>query len=552
MKLSPKLSSKSLKAVKRALKRRKTVKAKITLTAKDRVGQHHRSEAHDPAAPVARCVTVSAVSRRRVQSVVAVVLLLGALATAAALLLSDSPQRELIPGAGTGDDHFDPLAFRPERTAELERSAAAGSSQVLYAKSPGGATASARRTAEWRPEVESAARRFNVDADVLEAMVLLESAGRPDVVAGQSLESAVGLTQILAETAVNLLGMKVDLSASRRFTRRIAAAVGRGDAEAVRRLEAARRRADERFDPAKSLAATGRYLTIARERFGRDDLAVVSYHMGIGNLEAALRAYAEDAETPIAEVVRRDALGYARLFFDSTPLLHAEAHDRLARLGDDSATYLWRVLAAREIMRLNRADPIELARLQRLHAAKASAEEVLHPPATTFVFDTPADVLDARRRGLLVDIEPSVAGRHVSVSPRMGELAERLKQPRDLPRLAPRGACGLAYIGLGVEAISGEAPLTVTSAVRDRAYQRLVARRNAQATRGYSLHTTGYAFDVLRSYRNNEQARAFQFWLDRLQALNLIAWVREPGAIHVTVSSRARALVPLLVKGRVR
>jgi hypothetical protein len=30
--------------------------------------------------------------------------------------------------------------------------------------------------------------------------------------------------------------------------------------------------------------------------------------------------------------------------------------------------------------------------------------------------------------------------------------------------------------------------------------------------------------------------------LDRLQALNLIAWVREPGAIHIAVSSNASAL----------
>jgi hypothetical protein len=75
----------------------------------------------------------------------------------------------------------------------------------------------------------------------------------------------------------------------------------------------------------------------------------------------------------------------------------------------------------------------------------------------------------------------------------------------------------------------------------------LVTRRNNQATRGYSLHTTGYAFDVLRSYRSNRQAGAFQFWLDRLQALGLIAWVREPAAIHVTVSDRGRELVPFLV-----
>jgi hypothetical protein len=34
--------------------------------------------------------------------------------------------------------------------------------------------------------------------------------------------------------------------------------------------------------------------------------------------------------------------------------------------------------------------------------------------------------------------------------------------------------------------------------------------------------------------------------LDRLQSLNLIAWVREPGAIHITASGEAGRLVPLL------
>ena len=466
-----------------------------------------------------------------------------------ALLVSGSSERTLVPGGGNGDEQFDPLAFESERTAGFERRAAAGSSHVLYEKSPSGAAATASRTARWRPQVEAAAQRFGIDPDLLEAMVFLESAGRPDVVAGADLESAVGLTQILAETAVNLLGMKVDLPESKRLTRRIAVQAGRGNRDAVRRLEAARRRADERFDPVKSLAGAGRYLTIARDRFGRADLAVVSYHMGIGNLEAASRAYADDAETPVAELVRTKSLSYARLFFDSTPLLHAEAYERLARLGDDSATYLWRVLAAREIMRLHRENPVELARLQRLQGAKASAEEVLHPPSTTTVFARPADVLRARRGGLLSPIAPAVEGKHVRVSDRMGELAGRFGVPPETYRaLRPAALAVLAYIGLGVEAISGEAPLTVTSAVRDRAYQRLLTRRNTQATRAYSLHTTGYAFDVLRSYHSDRQARAFQFWLDRLQSLNLIAWVREPGAIHVTVSERGRALVPDLIK----
>ena len=69
--------------------------------------------------------------------------------------------------------------------------------------------------------------------------------------------------------------------------------------------------------------------------------------------------------------------------------------------------------------------------------------------------------------------------------------------------------------------------------------------RNGEATRHYSLHTTGWAFDVLRDYRSRRQALAFQFVLDRLRSLNAIAWVREPRAIHVTVAP-APELTPLL------
>ena len=38
---------------------------------------------------------------------------------------------------------------------------------------------------------------------------------------------------------------------------------------------------------------------------------------------------------------------------------------------------------------------------------------------------------------------------------------------------------------------------------------------------------------------SHAQALAFQFMLDRLTALNMIAWVREPDAIHVTVATPA-------------
>jgi hypothetical protein len=79
--------------------------------------------------------------------------------------------------------------------------------------------------------------------------------------------------------------------------------------------------------------------------------------------------------------------------------------------------------------------------------------------------------------------------------------------------------------------------------VRDERYQRLLGLSNPEATHAYSLHTTGYAFDILRRYRNRAQAVALQFMLDRLQALDLIAWVREPAAIHITVGGEAASLV---------
>jgi hypothetical protein len=483
---------------------------------------------------------------RRHRTTVAAILVVAALTSIGVILSRGSTEARLVPGAGMGGDRFDPLAFRDQLAGVFERRAAAGMSHVLYAKSPGGAAATARRTAAWRTEADAAGERFRVDPALLEAIVFLESAGRQDAVAGHHLEAATGLTQILAETAVNLLGMRVDLPASRRLTRRIKAAAERGDGAAVASLRAARRRVDERFDPGKALLATGRYLALARARFGREDLAIASYHMGIGNLEAALRAYAEDEDGAIKEIVERKRLSYVRLFFDSTPLLHPGAYARLAKLGDDSSTYLWRVLAAREILRLHRDVPAELARLEQLHAAKASAEEVLHPRAATEMFNEASDVTRAMHAARLITLPPSLGSR-LSVDNQMGELAGRLGERPSLYRaLRPEALALLSYLGTGVEVISGQAPLIVTSTVRDRSYQRLLRGSNGEATGGYSLHTTGYAFDILRSYRSRRQAQAFQFWLDRLQAMNLIAWVREPSAIHVTVSSDAGKLVPYL------
>lgn len=458
----------------------------------------------------------------------------------------------LVPRADIGAR--DPLAFSTRQRGDLERAAALGFAHVLYAKSPGGVLASAERTARFRPLVERAVEGTGIDADTLEAIVFLESAGRTDVIAGSDPAGAAGLTQILAETGRDFLGMAIDLQASRRLTRQIAAAAGRGDQARVDRLRARRRRVDARFDPARALAATVRYLKVARKIFGRDDLAVVSYHMGIGNLEAVVHDYAStQAHEPIRALVAKADLSWARLYFDSSPIRHVSVWRRLAGFGDDSQTYYWRVLAAKEIMRLFRTDRGKLKQLAALQRAKASAEEVLHPPGTTEHFRGPADIARAWGQGQLQPLPNQPARLHLQVNPQMGELAPRLGVPSALYRgLRPEALALLLYLAQRVHALSGAAtPLTVTSTVLDDAYQHLLDNNNREATPNYSLDTTGFAFDILRRYSSGAQAAAFQYELDQLQALNLIAWVREPETIHVTVSSQAQPLIAAtLIKTR--
>src|SRR4051812_34664945 len=48
----------------------------------------------------------------------------------------------------------DPFGFSAGREREFAARATAGFSHVVYAKSPGGVVATARRTARWRPLVE--------------------------------------------------------------------------------------------------------------------------------------------------------------------------------------------------------------------------------------------------------------------------------------------------------------------------------------------------------------------------------------------------------------
>ena len=466
----------------------------------------------------------------------AAVLVLGAALVAALLAAGDSNGAKVdISGAPLGED---PFAYEDGRQGEFEARAAAGVAHVLYANSPGGVIETAAMVDRYRDEIERATAGTDVDPDVLEGIVFLESAGRSQVIAGDDPEAASGLTQIVASTATDLLGMKVDLERSRELTKQINRAYEFGQNERAARLTKERARIDERFDPKKALAGAVNYLEQARARFGSDDLAVVSYHMGIGNLDDVISSYvSEDPDADPAD------LPYTEIYFNSSPVSHPETWDLLASFGDESSEYLWKVRAAEGIMRLYRDDPEGLRELEALHAAKATGEEAFHPLAETESFADPDELADAWNSGKIVPI-PESPELGFSLDDGIGRLAGELGGDPALYRgLRPEAVATLIYLAGLTREVNGAGELRVTSAVRDGSYQDLLNDRNPQATDDYSLHTTGWSFDIARDYESDAQAEAFQFALDRLQALALIDYAVEPAAIHVTVSNEVGPLL---------
>jgi hypothetical protein len=480
-----------------------------------------------------------------------------------ALLRDDGPPAapEPLPGAPKpGAPPYDAAAFQPfayedgEEPEFLERGSQ-GMAHIVYALSPGGVQASVARTRRWRPMVRRAVEGSDVAPSDLEGMMFLESAGRPIVMADGTPDSATGLMQIIPSTATSLLGMHVDLGRSLEIQRELAVArhralvsrkrkKRRAARREVRRLLRTRPVVDERFDPQKSLEAAVRYLEIAGRRFGRRDLAIASYHMGIGNLRSVIDRYV--APRPLARTTRRTVARYhltwPQLYYDSSLTRNPRTWKLLTALGDDSRHYLFKVLASEEIMFLARSDPDELRRRIELQTAKASAEDFLRPESRYPPYKDDAALRRAYKRHELVPLPRDPVRLGYTFGRGMGSLSKRLDQPRILYRGLRRDALAcLLYIAKEYRRILGRGTLRVTSTVRDLPYQDLLVTTNAQATRKFSLHTTGFAIDIAKP-----RAEApLRFLLERLQALDAISWVEEPGAFHLTVGPGAEAFEPI-------
>ncbi len=270
-----------------------------------------------------------------------------------------------------------------------------------------------------------------------------------------------------------------------------------------------------------------RYLKIARRDLGRADLAVVSYHMGIGNLQQVLADYGGGSSVP-----------YVQLFFDTAPDHHGGAYRLLSGFGDDSSLYYWRLLGAEQVMRLYRGDRAALGRLSSLQTASGSAALVLHPPDRTPGFSSPDQLDYAYASRAVIPLPANATALGLAYDPSIGSLARQLGVKPGLYRgLRPAALDLLIELAARVRTLSaGASPLIVSSAVTDRRYQRQLGVGDPPAAAGWS-------FTIARRYVNRRQAEAFQAMLDRLQALNVIAWQRYPSEIEVTVASDASRVI---------
>ena len=258
--------------------------------------------------------------------------------------------------------------------------------------------------------------------------------------------------------------------------------------------------------------------------------------MGVGNLQNALRDYGEDV------------IPYARLYFDSTPARHATAHRRIAALGDDSATYLWRVMAAREIMRLYRADPDELERIAALQTSKNSAEEVLHPADETHAVSTTpttcapptTTAASSRCRG------PSCSTRRARSTAAWACWPGASSSRRATYRALRQPALALLPTSAPREGDLRRPPLVVTSTVRDKDYQRVLAAPNREATPQLLAAHDGLRVRHPARVPHPRPGARLRVHARPPAARELISWVREPAAIHVTVSAEAERLAAVV------
>jgi hypothetical protein len=316
-------------------------------------------------------------------------------------------------------------------------------------------------------------------------------------------------------------------------------------------LTAKRRLVDERYDPARAIAAQTRYLVRMTRRYGSLDWVFQAYHGGeggvrntvsyylgsrwqqFGSAECAIRGQLASRGGQFQQV--RQPLSFEDLYFKTTPLAQPAAFSYLYGRSDNHRYYWWKILAAERAIALYRRDSDEFrCEWRDLHPGQR-LEVVWYPNSKELTFHDVAALkegyasgklvhwpADARRRGLLLG----------GVAPLDPANAYQYKG------LRPEALGALFRIAAVYTANGGSRqPLRVHSLVQTEQYR---ARLNALHPPSWmryptkpdeipiDLEPTGLCFDLERP-ASDWNRKVLEYALGYLADRNQIFWTEESG-----------------------
>lgn len=419
-------------------------------------------------------------------------------------------------------------------------------------------------TGKYGHSIAANASKHGVNPGSLQGIIYVESGANSNAA---NSGGASGIVQIMPRTAHDY-GMDVDYEMSDFYTSeifRLEDAINKENnlakiekiRDKIAGYKIKRAEIDERFDPYKSIEIAARYLGDEKEKFGRDDFAVWTYHAGRTNvLDAILRFL--DPRPPvvsgkdskgrtiidISATMKKYGLTYADLYFGCSPYrTNPGTYDFLHnQLKDSSAQYPWNVMAAQRLIRMSKKDPLNF---------KTLVDKIKHPSIgrkipiieeTTTWYDPEKDhqytdvneIISALDKGELVRLPSnpkalgftltrSEIGVHASPDVRQFFYSTKPETVGMLITLA-----SLARYESG----KYDQHIAVNSAVRSEAYQKRVGSSE------FTTHALGRGVDISRHHKSARQSRGLQYALDTLTDANMIRALKEDeNHLHLVVNS---------------
>lgn len=123
-------------------------------------------------------------------------------------------------------------------------------------------------------------------------------------------------------------------------------------------------------NPIESIKATAKFINYYEKFLGTQDLAVATFHMGYGNMLDLidLYIYPEKIKDYAKKIIINKNLNYKKLYFGINKKSKPKAYYFLYnQLKDESANYLFKVLAASKILELNKKSPRELENMSKIY-----------------------------------------------------------------------------------------------------------------------------------------------------------------------------------------